>query len=165
MKLARLLQTPFLPRPLRPGPLPHQPLPLLTHPRRSNPGGSPAPSSAFCPRAGARRSSPTTALGMLRGARGAAAPPAATGGETAGSRLQLSSSARSWSCREFPQPLLLARGSRSRRGRRERRPASTRAGRARPSPEPGTGHVPGEEPVAGTRAAHWHCLGTNRAAR
>uniref|UniRef100_A0AAA9RXS5 Syntaxin binding protein 6 n=1 Tax=Bos taurus TaxID=9913 RepID=A0AAA9RXS5_BOVIN len=47
----------------------------------------------------------------------------------------------------FPSnPSLLARGSRSRRGRRERRPASTRAGRARPEPGAPYGAVPGEEP-------------------
>ncbi|XP_035885528.1 syntaxin-binding protein 6 isoform X1 [Phyllostomus discolor] len=53
----------------------------------------------------------------------------AAGGRARG--CSWSSGAWSWSCREFPlHPSLFPRGSRSRRGSRERRPASTLASRA-----------------------------------
>ncbi|XFG12017.1 hypothetical protein AB1E19_015641 [Capra hircus] len=150
LETCKALQTPFLPRPLRPGPLPAPAPPSLTHPRRSGTrGGSPAPSSAFCPRAGALelahgrtghaqrrpRRQPRFAgarTGRRAGGLAAAAGAPAPGVGVAGSFP--------------PNPSLLARGSRSRRGRRERRPASTRAGRARPEPRAPYGAVPGEEP-------------------
>lgn len=146
----KALQTPFLPRPLRPGPLPAPAPPSLTHPRRSGTrGGSPAPSSAFCPRAGAlelahgrtghaqRRPRRQPRFAGARTRRRAGGLAAAAGAPAPGVGVAGSFP---------PNPSLLARGSRSRRGRRERRPASTRAGRARPEPRARYGAVPGEEP-------------------
>ena len=86
----KALQTPFLPRPLRPGPLPAPAPTTHPHPRRAGArGGSPAPSSAFCPRA--------RALELAHGRTGHAqrrprGQPRFAGARTqrrAGSRLQL----------------------------------------------------------------------------
>lgn len=141
----------FFPRPFAPGPPPgHWPVPPYPSPTPSGPepgAGPRPPAAAPCPGSG-RWGSPTAALGMLRGGRGgrfASQALALGGGRARG--CSWSSSARSWSCREFPpHPSLLARGSGSRRGSRERRRASARArqalSRAR-SPEPRAGQPPG----------------------
>lgn len=161
----------FSPGPFAPGP-PLRRLPILAFssptPRGREPGaGLRPPTAALCPGPGRPRS-PTAALGMLRGGRGgrfASQALALGGGRARG--CSWSSSARSWSCREFPpHPSLSARGSGSRRGSRERRRASTRAGQALSGARsPARGSPRGGALPAGTRATHWHCPGSSPAAR
>lgn len=144
----------FFPRPFAPGPPPgHWPVPPYPSPTPSGPepgAGPRPPAAAPCPGSG-RWGSPTAALGMLRGGRGgrfASQALALGGGRARG--CSWSSSARSWSCREFPPPPLPL-GARQREPAREpRAAASQRQGPPSlvPSPEPRAprGAAPGEEP-------------------
>lgn len=62
-----------------------------------------------------------------------------------------------------PHPSLFARGSRSRRGSRKQRPASTRAGRTLYGvPSPARGSPRGGVSPSGTRFAPWYCPDTRR---
>lgn len=86
----KALRTPRLPRPLLPGPLPAPAPPSLPHPRRSGArGGSPAPSSAFCPWAGAREFAHGRTGHAQRRPRGQPRFAGARSRRRAGSRLQL----------------------------------------------------------------------------
>lgn len=126
---AQLLQSP-LPGPGRGLPPPHRLRSGARGGSRPPAPGPRAPTAALCPGPG----SPTAALGMLRGGREcrlAVQALALGSGQAAGARLQLELQRPELELPEFsPHPSLPARRSRSGRGSRERRRASTRAGRA-----------------------------------